>query len=110
VSVDLQALHSAKIIECNECKNIIEKIVSKSEPLTENRIGYYFCCDACGKKYPYMTITEQGQKLLKKIGRIKKDIKKFPGLTSSLHFSLRKLLVDYQKEIGNLYTEDEILR
>lgn len=110
MSVDFEALHSNKVVECNNCKEIISKIVSKTENLSDNRLGYFFCCDKCGYKYPYMTITEEGQKLLKSINAVKKDIRKFPALTKQLHFKLRKILVDYQKEVGHLYTEEEVLK
>jgi hypothetical protein len=108
-NVDLNKLNTPKVINCNACGNDIKVITAKIERLTNNRIGYFFCCDRCGFKYPFAAITEKGQALLKKINRKKKDIKKFPELSKSLDFALRQDLKAYQNEVKDTYTEEEVI-
>ena len=108
-TVDMQKFNGPKEIICNKCDKMIKKIVAKTEKLTDNRIGYYFCCDNCGEKYKFAAISEKGQKLLPKIQKLKHDIRKFPSLHKNLHFSLQKTLVDYNKEVDNTYNEEDVL-
>ena len=107
--VDLKELNTQKVIECNNCGKDIKTITAKNERLTDNRVGYFFCCDNCGFKYPFAAITERGQFLLKKIQKKKRDMRNFPGLAKSLNFALKQDLVAYQKEFHDSYTEEEVV-
>lgn len=108
-TVDMTKLFTKKIVTCDECKTDIKKLVGKTERLTRDRTGYFFCCDKCGHKYPFGAITEKGLVLLEKINKKKRDLKRHPELAKSLHFALRQDLKVYQKEFQDTYTEEDIL-
>lgn len=108
-AVDFEKLHGPKIIHCDECDKDIKVITTKNERLTEDRTGYFFCCDRCGHKYPFGSITDKGLILLEKIKKQRRNLKKHPELYKSLHFALRQSLKAYQKEFQNTYTEEDIL-
>ncbi len=107
--VDLDKLRTPKVVECTHCNKLIGKITVKTEQLTENRIGSYFLCDKCGYKYPFAVISEKGQKLLKKIKRLKSDLRKFPSMQRSLDFALQEVTTEYRKEVTNNYTQEDVL-
>lgn len=108
-TVDFTKLHGPKIIHCDKCDRDIKVINVKTERLTGNRIGYFFCCDQCGYKYTFAAISEKGQQILKKINKRKKDAKKNPALAKSLNFALQQDLIAYNNEVESSYTEEDIL-
>lgn len=108
-TVDFAKFNGPKIIHCNECDKDMKVVNTQTERLTENRIGYFFCCDQCGYKYPFAVISEKGQQILKKINKRKKDIRKNPALAKSLNFALQQDLIAYKKEVGSSYNEEDVL-
>ena len=108
MAVDKQVTTNKPIV-CVECKKVIGDLSTKAENLTEGRIGYYFTCDNCGQKYPFAAISEESQKLLKKIKRLKKDMKKFPTLRKSLAFTLNQTLAKYNRGVEDTYDEEDVV-
>ena len=109
MTVNLEELYTPKAVQCVQCEQDIDPIVGRTEKLTKGRIGYYFCCDNCDKKYPFAAITEEGQKILKQIKRTRKDMKQFPGIRKNLVFKLKKQQKEYEKEFEGSYTEEDVL-
>lgn len=108
-AIDFDKLKGPKIITCVNCEKNIGVITAKTERLTENRIGYFFCCDRCGYKYPFGAISEKGQKLLQKIKRKKKDMNKFPAIAKNINFALQQDLKAYQNEVEDSYDEEDVI-
>ncbi len=103
MTVNLTELYTPKVIECNKCNKIIGKITVQKERLINNRNGYYFACDKCGEKYPFASISDEGERLLRKINNLKKNRAKKDMS------QIQKYLSMYYKEIKSSYTKEEIL-
>ncbi len=103
MTVYLTDMYEPKVMDCNNCHKLIGKMTVQKERLTNGRNGYYFTCDKCGCKYPFAAISDEGERLLRKIKGIKKSKAK-KDLSK-----LQKYLCMYCKEIQPNYTKEDIL-
>lgn len=94
-----------KPLVCNKCSGAFA-IDIKREELTGLRVGYYFSCPHCGKKYPAYSITAKGEKLLKQLNKVRGKLKSNPALYRP---QFVRLLEKYQKEVSGPYQESEVL-
>lgn len=109
MTVNLEKLDTPKVITCVKCNKDIKRLVARTEELIDDRIGHYFRCDNCGEKYPFLAITKKGVSLLEGMKKTRRDIRNFPDLRKGLFFKLKKQTAEYQKEVEDTYTEEDVL-
>lgn len=96
-------------IVCDECSEVID-VKIESEKLKNNSKGYYFACNHCGEKYPFLTITPRGEKYLKRMYEMRQQARKDPSYIKDAGNvkRYRKCMSIYRKEITGPYKESEV--
>jgi uncharacterized protein YlaI len=104
-----EMLDTEKDIVCDECDEVID-VKIESEKLKNNTKGYYFACNHCGEKYPFLTITPRGEKYLKRMHEMRKKSKEDPEFVKDPENVKRyqKCMEQYRKEITGPYKESDV--
>lgn len=102
------------VVYCDSCgRRMNLKLVKiEGEDLTNDRVGYFFCCPHCRVKYPFASLTKRGNALLQNLKMAREDVKKAVGNKKQYPIVVRKyekLLKKYQKEVGGPYSDEEVV-
>jgi transcription initiation factor IIE alpha subunit len=105
---------SEKNVVCDVCSAVFDMntVAIQKEQLTNDRIGLYFVCPACGAKFPFAGITKNGIQLQKELQTISKKIDKAKDeKTKMVYWRRYQALLDvYSKEISGPYKEEEVVQ
>jgi uncharacterized protein YlaI len=101
-------------VTCDACSAVfdISGVEVKKEKLTNDRIGMYFVCPACGTKFPFAGITSEGLRLKAELKSLVKKIDKAKDEKTKERYvkKQQEVLLVYSKEVSGPYNEMEVLK
>jgi len=101
-------------VACDKClvEFDMSEVEVKQEKLTNDRIGMYFVCPACGTKFPFAGITSEGLRLKAELESLVEKIDKAKDEKTKEHYMKKQqeVLLVYSKEISGPYNEMEVLK